>query len=144
MMTQTVIEVFILIVAFQLKHYIADYILQFRIKDAIKKFDAEGWIKPLSIHAFHHFGGTFTISTLYLGYCEFCPYSLYFWTLVMSVSILDFVAHFTIDRLKASPNIGGRFHYPTKEYFQIMGLDQMAHHLTHYLITFALIYFSKT
>jgi hypothetical protein len=137
-----VFEVFVLLIAFQFKHYIADYIIQFNTDDHYKKFQKYGWAKPLLNHTFHHGAGSATIAILYLSYCNVCPFSLKFITIVVSIFLFDLILHFIIDRIKASPNFFNRYEYPSKEYFRISGLDQMMHHLTHYAIIFYLIFMS--
>ena len=64
------------------------------------------------------------------------------------------VVHFTMDRIKASPNMLGRFKPLTKEtyptaneaaiksntyFWWSLGLDQGVHHLTHYVIIWWLV-----
>ena len=90
---------------------------------------ATGWIQPLAAHAGVHAIATFLIAYVVLDLVYWLD-NLFFATLF---AILDFVIHFTVDRIKASPNLGGRFN-PTQPYFWwALGADQMAHHLTHYL-----------
>jgi hypothetical protein len=65
------------------------------------------------------------------------------------VAFLDFFFHFTMDRIKVSPNFLGRFkalsanEFPTASkqalryntfFWWALGFDQMFHHLTHYLL----------
>lgn len=67
-----------------------------------------------------------------IWYAFSLDYSKYIFTIV-ALSLADFIIHFTVDRIKASPNLGGRFN-PTQPYFWwALGADQMAHHLTNYL-----------
>lgn len=114
--------IFTLLIAFQLKHFICDYPLQNSYM--LGKMQEKDWVKPLLAHSMVHMLGTIFILS---------------WInpiLALILSLVDLVAHFTIDRLKASPNIGGRFN-PTQPYFWwALGADQMAHHLTHYLFIF--------
>ena len=120
-------EIFTLLVLFQLKHFICDYPLQTQYM--LGKMQATGWIQPLAAHAGVHAIATFLIAYVVLDLVYWLD-NLFFATLF---AILDFVIHFTVDRIKASPNLGGRFN-PTQPYFWwALGADQMAHHLTHYL-----------
>ena len=122
-------EIFTLLVLFQLKHFICDYPLQNQYM--LGKMQATNWIKPLAAHAFIHLSDTWIILHLYSMLFSL-DYSKYIFTIV-ALSLADFVIHFTIDRIKASPKLGGRFN-PTQPYFWwALGADQMAHHLTHYL-----------
>ena len=120
-------EIFTLLVLFQLKHFICDYPLQ--TEYMLGKMQATGWIQPLAAHAAVHAIGTFIITII-----VFNPaYYLDAVTLAVILAIVDFIVHFMVDRIKASPNLGGRFN-PTQPYFWwALGADQMAHHLTHYL-----------
>ena len=121
------LEIFTLLVLFQLKHFICDYPLQNTFM--LGKFKKEGWELPLLAHTGVHFIGTFLICVLFSGS---------FW-LAVGLATLDLVIHFIVDRLKAHPDIGGRFKPEQPEFWWCLGADQSAHHLTHYLITFLLI-----
>ena len=122
-----ILEIFTLLVLFQLKHFVCDYPLQTQYM--LGKMQATGWIQPLAAHAAVHAIGTFIITII-----VFNPaYYLDAVTLAVILAIVDFIVHFMVDRIKASPNLGGRFN-PTQPYFWwALGADQMAHHLTHYL-----------
>jgi hypothetical protein len=115
---------------------------------------------PLAAHAAVHAVATFTIS-------------FFFTNIVFAIALaaFDFITHFTVDRLKASPSLLGRFKalsandflqlkalrdelqrighpfevanvdekFKSNTYFWwSLGLDQMLHHLTHYVIIFVL------
>ena len=122
-------EIFTLLVLFQLKHFVCDYPLQTQYM--LGKANATNWIKPLAAHAFIHLSGTWIVLHLY-GMIFSLDYNKYIFTIV-ALSLADFIIHFTVDRIKASPNLGGRWN-PTQPYFWwALGADQMAHHLTHYL-----------
>ena len=122
-----ILEIFTLLVLFQLKHFVCDYPLQTQYM--LGKMQATGWIQPLAAHAAVHAIGTFIITII-----VFNPaYYLDTVTLAVTLAIVDFIVHFMVDRIKASPKLGGRFN-PTQPYFWwALGADQMAHHLTHYL-----------
>ena len=127
-------SIFILLVLFQLKHFLADYQLQ--TPYMLGKMQATGWVKPLAAHATVHACITAIIVL---------------WSLILSgqstlaviltplLAIADFITHFIVDRVKASPSLCGRFN-PTQPYFWwALGADQMAHHLTHYAFIAILI-----
>lgn len=134
--------IFLLLVIYQLKHFLADFPLQG--KYMLGKFKAGySWILPLIAHVFVH--GLFTfIITLFIK-----P------KLALYLTLFDMIIHFTMDRIKASPDLLGRFQpFTKKEYKQgvtqqqiksnilfwwSLGLDQMIHHLTHYIIIWELI-----
>lgn len=136
-----VVNILVFLIMFQIKHFLVDFIIQISDPDHIKKFAKEEWFLPLFKHSFHHGLGTAAIVTLYLSYCNVCPFSLKFYTIVLGSFLFDTIVHFCIDRLKASPNFGGKYAYPSKNYFMASGLDQMLHHLTHYSIIFGVLFF---
>lgn len=87
--------IFILLVVYQLKHLLCDYPLQ--TPWMLRKFlGGRQWVLPLAAHAGVH--GLFTLAiTLFVN-------PVLWW-----LGLLDFVVHFTMDRIKASPNLLGRF-----------------------------------
>lgn len=119
---------FTLLVAFQIKHFLADYPLQTtRMLDKAKT-NLE-WIAPLVQHCSVHAAGTFIITA---GFTHS-------WRFAVMLTAVDFSIHFLIDRLKASPFLGGRFKPNQNYYWWALGADQMAHHLTHYGLIFLII-----
>ena len=121
----TVICVFLLLIVFQLKHFICDYPLQGTYM--LGKLRATNWVLPLAAHAAVHATATLLIAIWF---------SLH---LAIILAITDFILHFTIDRLKASPNYGGRFKPDQPYFWWALGADQMAHHFTHYAFIFILL-----
>lgn len=165
-----------LLVLYQLKHWICDYPLQ--TPYMLGKFKSgSGWVLPLLAHSAVHGLGTFLIA-LFARPNEFGGAAL--------LALFDMVTHFTVDRIKANPALGGRFQpltkneyaYQTKQhamalrviaegehdhesinyveghvirkacernfrgnklFWWLLGLDQMAHHLTHYVIIWQLV-----
>lgn len=160
--------IFLLLILYQMKHFLADYPLQG--KYCLGKFKP-GWdfLGPLAVHCSVHSGMT-------LGIVMYMNRSELWW-----LAIFDFVVHFTMDRIKAGPKYLGRFKalsgsemmrlismgsvstetdpdkipYPsvTPEFdrdrqrqfknntffWWSLGLDQMVHHLTHYYIIYKLV-----
>lgn len=119
--------IFVLLVVFQLKHYLADFPLQNAYM--LGKFKESGWILPLTAHCVVHSVFTLIIAAVVTGSV---------WVTVW-VAVIDFVLHFMMDRIKASPNMLGRYKPDQKEFWWTLGVDQMFHHLTHYLIIAILI-----
>ena len=119
------VGLFLLLIVFQLKHFICDYPLQGTYM--LGKLRATNWALPLAAHAAVHATATFLIAIWF---------SLH---LAIILAIADFILHFTIDRLKASPNIGGRFKPDQPYFWWALGADQMAHHFTHYSFIFILL-----
>lgn len=88
--------IYLLLVLYQIKHFVCDYPLQGRYM--LGKFKGGNeWILPLAAHAGVHGVATFLIALCYK------PRSA-FW-----IALFDMVIHFTMDRIKASPNLLGRF-----------------------------------
>lgn len=121
-----ILEIFTLLVLFQLKHFICDYPLQTQYM--LGKMQATGWVQPLAAHAAVHSLATYIITMYFVG-----PFT------AVLFALADFITHFTVDRIKASPKLGGRWN-PTQPYFWwALGADQMSHHLTHYLFIYLII-----
>jgi Protein of unknown function (DUF3307) len=107
----------LVLVAFQVKHFIADFLLQneWTIKGKEREHD---WLAPLMAHAFGHAALTLFIALVF---------NTAFWWL----GPVDLLIHAVIDRGKGvagrrlSAEGGGRL------WWQIFGLDQTLHHLTH-------------
>lgn len=152
-------SLWLLLIAYQVKHFLCDYPLQ--TKFMLGKFKpGSEFVKPLAAHCTVHALATLIIAYVYLWSNDKPLNNLFF------VCSIDFVLHFIMDRIKASPGLLGRFHplSPT-EYIDLinfekregaddqtredkknntifwwcLGLDQGVHHLTHYLIIFYLL-----
>lgn len=121
-------EIFTLLVLFQLKHFICDYPLQTQYM--LGKMQATGWIQPLALHATVH--ACFT-ANIVLWFCALSDQHTLAAVLVPALSLADFVIHFAVDRIKASPKLGGRWNSTQPYFWWALGADQMVHHLTHYL-----------
>jgi len=117
--------IILMLFAFQIKHFIADYPLQNTYM--LGKFKEYGWVAPLSVHCAVHSLITFLICS-YFG----------FYVAILA-ACFDFVIHFTMDRIKASPKLLGRYKQDNPKFWWALGFDQMVHHLTHYLIIFAVV-----
>lgn len=117
--------VIILLVLFQIKHFVADYPLQNAYM--LGKFKLVGWERPLAAHAAVHALFTFAIALF------FNP------ILALPLAIFDFAIHGFVDRLKAHPELGGRFKPEQPQFWWALGADQTMHHLTHYAIIFLIV-----
>ncbi len=168
-MLELIYNTFTLLIAFQIKHFVCDYLLQ--NKYMLGKFKTGfDWILPLTAHAAVHAIGTLLIivSFLYYNRLDLSEFAL----VTFKLAIFDFTYHAVMDRIKANPNFLGRYEALSKnEYINLakyiekygmdersneklrsnryfwytLGLDQLVHHLTHYLIIAVLIrdiYFS--
>jgi len=143
--------VFVLLIVYQVKHFLADYPLQ--TPYMLGKFKADwDFLKPLTAHCGVHAAMTAII-------CWVVNPSL------MWLALVDFVVHFVMDRIKAGPKYLGRFkalsgaemknilsykdtigldQFKPKLrnnvlFWWSLGLDQMVHHLTHYFIIWRLV-----
>lgn len=117
-------EIFILLIVFQVKHFISDFPLQNEYM--LGKMQRHGWAVPLACHASVH--AIFTSIIVMFVNAEL------WW-----IALIDFVVHFTVDRIKASPNMLNRWGPDNKYFWWALGGDQMAHHLTHYYFIYLLI-----
>jgi hypothetical protein len=113
--------VFVLLLIYQFKHFIADYPLQG--KYMLGKFKPGwGWILPLLAHVAVHGVFTFLIISGCImldwaraGYLKFnfADWKIIFehfaLVLPLKLAALDMGIHFVMDRIKASPNLLGRF-----------------------------------
>lgn len=119
--------VFLLIVVFQVKHFLGDYAFQTNWMVAGKTRSDTGFVFPLMVHVLCHALLTLIIVSSVNG-------ALWY------LALFDFAVHFLMDRIKSGPRYLGRFNDPAKSSFWIcLGLDQMVHHLTHYAIVYWLL-----
>lgn len=121
-----IVQIFLLLVIYQFKHFIADFPLQG--KYMLGKFKPDwSFFWPLVAHCSVH--SAFTLAIV-----------LCFKPEVWWLAIVDGVVHFTMDRIKAGPKYLGRFKdLYSKQFWWSLGIDQMVHHLTHYYIIFMII-----
>lgn len=119
-------EIFALLIAFQAKHFLADYPLQRPYM--LRKFEAwPGFLLPLLAHA-----GVHGVMTALICWFYGSSAALFF-------GLADVCVHFIVDRAKAAPTWGGRWKPTNPRFWWALGGDQMAHHLTHYAIIWALV-----
>lgn len=136
---------------FEIKHLLCDYYWQ--TDYMLGKFKLEGWIKPLALHCAVHAVTSFWILLLWWALS-----GNFYWYL----ALFDFVCHFIMDRIKASPRMLGRYVALSKQEYSRMkevaakpdafgniarraldenrifwwniGVDQFVHQLTHLAI----------
>ncbi len=117
------IEVFVLLVLFQFKHFIADYLLQFPYMYENKgiKGNWKQWVLPLVDHS-----GIHAILTLLIISAATTA------DIGVKAAAFDFATHFVIDRWKAT-----RGSNPSEsKFWRELGIDQMLHHLVGIAIIF--------
>lgn len=141
--------IWLLLVIYQLKHFVCDYPLQGKFM--LGKFKPfPDCLLPLVAHAGVHGVATFLIASAFSSKSAF-------W-----LALLDFTVHGVVDYLKANPGLGGRWSALSKDEFKkilsyqapgadmisedkqriqgntyfwwALGADQAAHHLTHYAL----------
>lgn len=122
------IETLLLVIAFSLKHFVVDYLLQRKYQYSNKgEYGHPGGL----LHAGLHGVGTFLL-LLPLGYVSF-------W-LAFLMGVLDFVIHYHIDWAKTNINAKKGWGPTTHDEFWILlGLDQLLHVLTYVLIIYIVI-----
>jgi len=118
------IDILILLLAFQAKHLIADYYLQFPYMYE-NKGKPTGWIKPLMDHSIIHGIGTSIILIMHELYM---PTPM--WALLLP--LFDIGSHFIVDRIKAIQPEGP----DTKKFWTNLGWDQLIHHTVGIIIIF--------
>ncbi|MFI5342835.1 MAG: DUF3307 domain-containing protein [Chlamydiales bacterium] len=108
-----------LLVIMQIKHFVADYPLQ--TPYMLGKFKDKNWIRPLAAHCGIHFLFTFFISCTFLFYTN----GGLVWSILFGG--IDFLIHFIMDRIKASPKMLGRYESLSKIQFKgLMESKQLA------------------
>ena len=112
------IEIFVLLIAFQVKHLVADYYLQLPFMYE-GKGKSTNWTLPLTSHVMIHATITFTIAIIFVSIQGFS-----IWLPFIAFS-LDFTTHFIIDRWKATR----RSQIDESQFWYNLGIDQMLHHL---------------
>lgn len=118
--------IFALLIIFQLKQFLADFPLQNRYMLQKTRSDWS-FIPPLALHCAIH-------AVITLGIVMLIIPSLWW------LAFVDFVTHFTMDRIKAGPRYLGRFRDTSSiGFWMSFGFDQMVHHFTHYWIIWMLI-----
>jgi hypothetical protein len=126
-MTTNIEELFLLLIIFQIKHFISDFPLQ---REYMLKKTMPGWefVPPLALHCAVH--SSFTLAIV-----------LAINTQLWWLAALDFVVHFSMDRIKSGPKYLGRFHDRDRPgFWNALGFDQMVHHFTHYYIIWVIIH----
>ena len=101
-----------------MRHFICDYLLQNRYM--LGKFNAKGWVLPLAAHV-----GTVAIGTWIITF-----FITYNFVLAIELMIIDFIIHFSMDRIKASPYIFGKLKPDNPRFWRVLGTDQTVHHFT--------------
>lgn len=118
----------ILLVLFQVKHFLCDYPLQRQWMLAKGDPHWRCWVPPLAAHSGVHALGTAAVALVA------APLEL-----ALALAAADFAAHFLVDRIKAAPKWGGRWAPSKPQFWWALGADQMAHHLINVAFVYALV-----
>jgi hypothetical protein len=130
-MTTTILWLFFL---FELKHFICDYPLQ--TEYMLGKFKPyPEYLTSLFAHSLVHGAGTFITIAIVSAFVR--PVATFSYAFMWAV--MDVVTHFIIDRVKASPDLGGRWKSDNKYFWWALGADQFGHHVVQLLIILALV-----
>jgi hypothetical protein len=117
----TTIDILILLILFQFKHFIADYPLQ-NLKMVQEKgvYGKRGGIYHSLIHSLLTFAvlGVFNYAVFPIDY-----------TLAFAIAALEFFVHYHIDWSKMQ--MSKRFSTEDKGFWNWIGFDQLLHHLTY-------------
>ena len=131
-----VFETLILLLVFQVKHFLADYPLQFQFMYE-NKGKKEGWVGPLFLHSLTHAGMTYWIVLVYISFFTDSEELTvgYLLLVVYTASAFDMITHFVADRWKAVKKEGPN----TKSFWINLGIDQMVHHAVGVIIVFYMV-----
>lgn len=129
-MTTNIETILIILILFNFKHLLSDFLFQTFYMLEGKKKDGWGFIYPLSLHCSVHVLLSMPIVIFYMG--------VNLWWLLP----LEFIIHFLLDRLKAGPKYGGRFTMNESPgiFWFLFGVDQFFHQLTYILFLSIFLY----
>tara|TARA_Y100001963_G_scaffold112431_1_gene155642 strand:- start:2953 stop:3393 length:441 start_codon:yes stop_codon:yes gene_type:complete len=134
----------ILLALFAVKHFICDFPLQNICNNIIIHYegspDFSKWFPVLVVHSSIHAAVTGLMLTLVF---EFYEANLLIEDEISRkigiILLAEFVLHLAIDRIKAHPNLGGRFRPDQIYFWWALGIDQLAHGLTYLLFVYYLL-----
>lgn len=118
------LELLFLLIGLNVKHFLADYVLQTSELVQLKKKH----FKYLLVHCLHHALATFVVLIF------FAPLPVAF-----LFAALDLILHTLIDSSKSYIPYFDRFKPPTQAYFNVLGLDQLMHQLCYVLYAYLLM-----
>jgi len=113
--------ILLLLFLFQTKHLLVDFFLQNAYM--LGKFNVSGWFFPLMAHTSMHGVASYIIAA---------SFGIGVWH-SLTIAIIDVVLHTVIDKIKVDVSR----HYDKnkdKQFWWWLGIDQYAHHLTHYFL----------
>ncbi|NOZ32911.1 MAG: DUF3307 domain-containing protein [Alphaproteobacteria bacterium] len=117
-----------LLVALQVKHFLADYVLQ------------SGWMIAGKADPGH--AGGYVHAAIHAGATALVLFSFGVdWRWVLAIAIAELAIHFTIDLIKARVSGDGLADTGARRFWAMHGADQLAHHLTYALLLFVAVQF---
>jgi hypothetical protein len=114
-----------LMAALLIKHFFSDFPMQTAFM--LRKGQRDGWAVPLLAHSSVH--GALTLAILLLFGAGW---------LAVALASAEVTAHFAIDRIKAHPDLGGRWTPANPYFWWALGADQLAHGLCYVAICAAI------
>jgi hypothetical protein len=114
-----------LLVAMTLKHYVADFLLQTTWMVRGKEARA-GWLAPLGLHLLCHAGLTLAVA-------------LAFKPALWWLALADLAVHGLVDRAKALACRRGGWDPSRREFWWLLGFDQLLHQLTNIALAAAFV-----
>lgn len=126
--------IFIILVLFQIKHFVADFPLQTMTMVQEKgQYGKFGGVAHSAIH------GLFTAMIVIAAGALYDPFfARDYLILSFILGFVDFVLHYHIDWIKM--RFGNR-DLQTPAFWNQLGLDQMAHQLTYLMLTYIIVSF---
>lgn len=125
----TLLEICLLYVAFRIKHFSCDFLLQTDWMALTKGQPGKEGYKALISHTGIHAAGTLMVVLI------FAP--MLWW-----LAIVDFVLHSVIDRLKGLATLQQGWTVKDTLFWWTFGLDQEAHNFTHLAYIILIVLYS--
>jgi hypothetical protein len=124
---------FLILVNFMIFHFLCDYVWQNKyMLGKIKDFP--DFILPLALHSAVSSLGVCIV--LFISKLLFFPITIGF---IIKWTILNFIIHFIIDRIKANKNLLNRWRPDHKYFWWVLGGDQMLHQIFYVIITISIM-----
>lgn len=117
--SQDIALVLFLLILFNVKHFLADYVFQTRYM--LPKVNAKHWFRPLLAHCGVHGALTWFVTFLPIGMWAFL------------IAALDILIHFVVDYWKAQI---ARYPLNSRPFWIAFGADQLLHSLTYIALAY--------
>jgi hypothetical protein len=118
------------LVALQVKHFIADYTLQWpSMIEGKCHFNRSGGYLHAGIHVF--------LTLLVLVFCNLSA------TVIAQILLFEFVVHYATDYAKGSYDCTHNLNANSRHYWAVHGADQLVHQLTYAVILAVIVYLNQ-